>query len=289
MVATVGRFHHISQWCHSAWRGWCHHKVNVKYERGSHGCQGLVGGETNLTRSVLRLEGTRHHVARFAYAPPHRACTLSANCRPQGLGDADSQPHASVYASVTLCLFSQSIWKAVKWTKLSANKESIGILSATLTARSSCGNVKQGRDERSVASGMKLLTPHFLSFPVLKLLLSQNVLYMCVGPISRHLRFSPDINHRSTTHAITQTAPCEPFVLPWQRALCLNLCRLFLSKFTFQREYRGRRCYSDWLEFFFFFFFLRERVVIAVSTIAILFFQKCKSHVLKIPLMGIKV
>lgn len=77
------------------------------------------------------------------------------------------------------CFVSLTIWNAVKWTKWSVNKGSTGILNVTLTAQSSCGNVKQGWDERSVASRMKLLTPHFLSFPVLKLLLSQNVLYMC--------------------------------------------------------------------------------------------------------------
>lgn len=45
-----------------------------------------------------------------------------------------------------------------------------------------------------------------------------------------------------------------------------------------------RGCYSVWLKVV-----LRECVVIAVSTITILFFPKRKSHVLKIPLMGIKV
>lgn len=43
-----------------------------------------------------------------------------AYCQLQGLkvfGEADSQPHASVYVSVTLCLFSRSIWNALKWTQ----------------------------------------------------------------------------------------------------------------------------------------------------------------------------
>lgn len=100
-------------------------------------------GETNLTRSVLRWGARRHHVA---HAPTRLhirpvSCQLTKALRS---GDADSKPHASVYVSVTLCLFSQSIWNAVKWTKCDVNKGSIGILSATLTARSSCGNVKQG-------------------------------------------------------------------------------------------------------------------------------------------------
>lgn len=58
---------------------------------------------------------------------------------------------------------------------------------------------------KSVASAMKLLTPHFLSFPVLKPLLLQNVSYtIYVRPVSHHLCFSPMINHRNTTHAILE-------------------------------------------------------------------------------------
>lgn len=163
--------------------------------------------ETNLTRSVLRREATRHHVAHS----PARLHIRAIYCQPTKAlrsGAADSKPHASVYVSVTLCLFSQSIWNAVKWTKCYVNKGSIGILSMTLTAWSSCGNVKQGWDERSVASGMKLLTPHFLSFPVLKLLLSQNVLYMC--------RTYLPTSTIETQHMLSRKpASCEPFVLPW--------------------------------------------------------------------------
>lgn len=70
----------------------------------------------------------------LASADAHRACALSAS---RGLevwgGDADSRPHASVYASVTLCLrsLSQSIWSAVKSGQSARrNKGSGGILSS---------------------------------------------------------------------------------------------------------------------------------------------------------------
>lgn len=132
---------------------------------------------------------------------------------------------------------------------------------------------------------MKLLTPHFLSFPVLKLLfVTERFRY---AQVLSHVTcaFHPNINRRNATHAITQTAPCEPFVLPRRRALCLNLWRLFFPlNLLFFWEGVQRRCSSVWLKVV-----LRECVVIAVSTITILLFPKRKSHVLKIPLMGIKV
>lgn len=203
-------------------------------------------GETNLTRSVLRWEARRHHVARS----PRRLHIRPPSCQPTKAwrpGDADSAPHASVYVSVTLCLISQSIWKAVKWTKCSVNKGSIGILRAALTARSSCGNVKQGWDERSVASGAKLLTPHFLLFPVLKLLLSRNVLYM-----HRALSLVTCAFH-STSTGETQHMLSRELLLVSHLFCCGSMlfvwtCAVFNSPNLFSRgSSEGRHSRADWL------------------------------------------
>lgn len=165
------------------------------------------------------------------------------------------------------------------------NKGSTGILSTTLTAQSSCGNVKQGWDERSVASGMKLLTPHFLSFPVLKLLLSPNVLYMCRPYLSSILLSRP------TSTVETQHMPSRKRLLE-SHLFCLGSVLfvwtphcLDLSKFTFWEGVQRETLLLGLAEGF----LLRECVVISVSAITILFFFEHKSHVLKIPLMGIKV
>lgn len=68
----------------------------------------------------------------LAYAPAHQACALSANWRPRGLR-MHIDNHMLPFMSLSLCFFSRSIWNTVKWTKCAVNKESIGILSATLT------------------------------------------------------------------------------------------------------------------------------------------------------------
>ena len=96
--------------------------------------------------------------------------------RPGGLGGMQIVDHMLPFMSLSLFVSALSLSRSGAQSKsgLSARRNKrerrYPILSATLTARSSCGNVKQGWDERSVAGGMKLLTPHFLSFPVLKLL-----------------------------------------------------------------------------------------------------------------------
>ena len=116
-------------------------------KRGRSGCQGVVGREY-FNQKCPEMGGEKAPCGTsYAYAPAHQA---SSNLGPEVWGDADCKPHASVYVSVTFCLFLSlslslsPIWIAVKWTKCSANKGSLGILSTTLTARSSCGNVKQG-------------------------------------------------------------------------------------------------------------------------------------------------
>lgn len=43
------------------------------------------GGETDLTRSALRVEAKEAPCGKFASTPPHQACILSANYRPRGL------------------------------------------------------------------------------------------------------------------------------------------------------------------------------------------------------------
>lgn len=278
----VGCFHHISQWCHSAWRGWCHHKVNVKYERGSHGCQGLVGRD-KFNQKCPEIGGNQAPCGTFAYAPPHQACILSANRRPQGLG-MQIVNHMLPFMSLSLFVSSLGL-SGTQSNGQSALRTKRALVSSVRRLLLGAAVEMSNRAEMREVLRVGWNCWHLISFhSQFWSYFCHRMFYICVGPISRHLCFSPDINHRNTTHAITRTAPCEPFVLPWQRALCLNLYRLFLSKFTFQREYRGRRCYSDWLKVF-----LRKCVVIAVSTITILFFLKCKSHVLKIPLMGIKV
>lgn len=126
--------------------------------------------ETNLNGSVLRGAVGRHYVAQ----PP--ACTYCQLTKALTSEEAHSTPHANIYVTVTLCL--------------------------PVYPESSpcCGNVRA--EYKSVASATKLLTPHFLSFPVLKPLLLQNVSYtIYVSPVSHHLCFSPMINHRNTTHA----------------------------------------------------------------------------------------
>lgn len=90
-------------------------------------------GETNLTKCLAMgsKKGTMWH-ARLR-GRTSGLCAVSQP-RPRGLGgDADSRPHASVYASVTLCLrfLSQSIWSAVKSGQSARrNKGSGGILSS---------------------------------------------------------------------------------------------------------------------------------------------------------------
>lgn len=102
--------------------------------------------------------------------------------------------------SLFVLLF-QSTWNAVKWTKkCNVNKRSFGV-------RRDC-------DEKSVASETKLLTPHFLSFLVLRLPLSQNTSYMC-GPYFFFVSgaFHPGSTVETQHVGSRKSAPCEPFVL----------------------------------------------------------------------------
>lgn len=187
---AFGCFHHISQSCHSPLRGWCHSKVTVKYERGRSGCQRLVARD-KFNQKCTERGGGMAPCGTCAYALTHQA--YSKHCQlTEALtsGDAHSEPHASVYVSVTLCLLSWSPWKAVKWTKCYTNKGDYGVLGTPLAVWSSCGNVNRDWDEKSVERRTKLLTTHFLSFPPLKLLLSQNILNMCRSYISSLVLFT---------------------------------------------------------------------------------------------------
>lgn len=83
----------------------------------------------------------------------------------------------SFFYVFSFCLYSQSLWRAVGWTKRFVNKSSDGVLSSPLRAGKEHFN--RGWDEQSVTSEMKLLTPHFLSFTALKRLWSPNILYTC--------------------------------------------------------------------------------------------------------------
>lgn len=212
-------------------------------KEGRSGCQGVVGREY-FNQKCPEMGGKKAPCGTFAYAPAHQASS-NLGLEVWGMQIAN---HMLPFMSLSLFVsFSPSIWIVVKWTKCSANKGSIGILSTTLTARSSCGNVKQGWDERSVASGMKLLTPHFLSFPVLKLLLSQNVLYMCRSYLSSLVLFT---RHQPEKHNTCYHANC----FLWAICSAVAACSLFepvpsvSPQIYFLVEYRGRRCYSAWLK-----------------------------------------
>lgn len=80
------------------------------------------------------------------------------------------------------------------------------ILSSSLTAWSSSGNVKQSRDERSVASGRNCW--HLISFHSrFWSYFCHRMFYIYVDPISRHLCFSPW--HQPWKHNTCYHANCS--------------------------------------------------------------------------------
>lgn len=141
----------------------------------------------------------------------------------------------------SFCLYFQSLWSTVGWTKRFVNKKSDGVLSLLLEASEE--NFNRGWDEQSVTSEMKLLTPHFLSFAVLKRLWSQNFLYTCrslsLGTCGFQSLKRVTCYHANRFLWVICSAACsffEPVRL-----------RPFL-KSTPECEHGGKRCFSDWLK-----------------------------------------
>lgn len=183
----------------------------------------------------------------------------------------------SFFYVFSFCFYSQSLWSTVGWTKRFVIKRSDGVLSLPLEAGEE--NFNQGWDEQSVTSETKLLTPHFLSFAALKRLWSQNILY------PRRSLSLVTCGFQSSKHDTCYHANCFLWVICsvvcsfFEPVRLLPPSNLLLGASTegdvvFQTGWRSLCVSVLWLP----------------SPLSLFFSSlKCKSHVLKIPLMGIKV
>lgn len=150
----------------------------------------------------------------FACPPAYQACIQSANCSPQGLG-RQIVNHMLLFMSLSLLVSSLSL-SGTQSNGQSALRTKRALVSSVRHLLLRAAVEMSNRAEMREVSQVGWNCWHLISFhSQFWSYFCHRMFYICVGPISRHLCFSPDINRRNTSHAITQTASCEPFVLPW--------------------------------------------------------------------------
>lgn len=219
--------------------GWCHSEVNVKYKRGSHSCQELVG-RRRFKPKCPEITGKKAACGKFASAPPHQALHTVSQLQAPRSEDVDILNHMLPFMSKSVFVSS------LRLSGTQSNGQKVLRTKGALVSSVQCLPLGAAVEMSNRAEMREVLRVgwncwHLISFPSqFWSYFCRRMFYTCVRLVSRHLCLSPDINQGNTTHAITQTAPCEPFVLPRKRALCLNLCRLDLSKFTLEKRCRGK-------------------------------------------------
>lgn len=156
-----------------------------------------------------KKEGTMWHVR--LRTPACQACVLSAKLQASmsGMHIVDHMlPFMSLSFSVSSLDHSQ-MDKVLCW-----NKGRVAIPIAALTALEQLWKCQTGLRWEKCREWDETADTSFPFIPSSEATFVTECFIYCEGPISRHLRFSPDINSGNPTHAITQTASCEPFVLP---------------------------------------------------------------------------
>lgn len=185
-----------------------------KYKRESCACQGLVGRD-KFNQKCPEIGGKKKApCGKFAYVPSHQVCALSANCRPQGL-EMQIVNHMLPFMSLSLFVSSLSL-SGTQSNGQSALRTKAALVSSVRRLLLGAAVEMSNRAEMREVLRVGWNCWHLISFhSQFWSYFCHRMFYICGGPISRHLCFSPDINHRNTTHAITQMGSCEPFVLPW--------------------------------------------------------------------------